>query len=102
MAKIYSRQGKCAELLDLWKAPPSHLQPIMEKHALDISLLTVDVLASAEQSSLLEKHVVGLIEDAITAMNKGESEPLRQLCSARVNIWTHLINASTKLYSPEE
>ena len=102
MAKIYARQGKCSDLLDVWKAPPAHLQPIMEKHALDISLLTVDILASTQQHELLEKHVLDLIENEITAMNGDDFEPLRQLCSARVSVWTYLIDASTKLYSPEE
>ena len=102
MAKIFARQEKCAELLKLWNAPPAHLQPIMEKHALDISLLTVDMLASTQQHELLEKHVLCLIEDAVTAMDEDDLEPLHQLCSARVNVWTYLINASTKLYSPEE
>lgn len=102
MAKIFARQDKCAELLKLWNAPPAHLQPIMEKHALDISLLTVDMLVTAHQHELLEKHVLGLIEGAITAMDKDNLEPLHQLCAARVNVWTYLIDASTKLYSPEE
>ncbi|KAF2630728.1 hypothetical protein BU25DRAFT_446337 [Macroventuria anomochaeta] len=102
MAKIYARQGKCAELLKLWKAPPAHLQPVVEKHALDISLLTVDMLASAQQHELLENHILDLIENAITSRSKDDSEPLRQLCSARANIWTYLLDASTKLYSPEE
>ena len=102
MAKIYARQGKCAELLELWKAPPAHLQPIMEKHALDISLLTVDILASAKQYELLEKHVRDLIESAATAMSENNPEPLRQLCSARVSVWTHLVDASRELYAPEE
>ncbi|XPT02151.1 hypothetical protein M3J09_011273 [Ascochyta lentis] len=102
MAKIYARQGKWAELMELWKAPPAHLQPIMKKHALDISLLTVDVLANTQQHEQLEKHILALIEDAIAAMEKDDLEPLRQLCSARVNVWTYLIDASTKLYSPEE
>jgi N-terminal acetyltransferase B complex non-catalytic subunit len=102
MAKIYARQGKCAELLRLWEAPPAHLQPIMEKHALDISLLTVDLLADAQQYELLEKHILGLLEDAITAVGKDNTEPLRQLCSARANIWTYLIDASAKLRSSEE
>lgn len=102
MAKIYARQGKCAELLELWKAPPAHLQPIMEKHSLDISLLTVDVLATAKQYEPLEKHVLGLIENATTALNEGNPEPLRQLCSARANIWTYLVDAYRELYSLEE
>lgn len=102
MAKIYARQGKCAQLLELWKAPPAHLQPIMEKQVLDISLLTVDVLASTNQYELLEKHILELIEDAITAMSKDDTEPLRQLCSARANVWTYLVDSSAKLYSPEE
>ncbi len=102
MAKIYARQDKCAELLELWKAPPSHLQPILEKHALDISLLTVDILAEKQQYELLEKHILDLIKGAITAASKDDPQPLRQLCSSRVNIWTHLIDASTKLYSAEE
>lgn len=102
MAKIYARQGKCAQLLELWKAPPAHLQPIMKKHVLDISLLTVDILASTKEYELLEKHILELIEIAIEAMNKNDTEPLRQLCSARVNVWTHLVDASAKLYSPEE
>jgi N-terminal acetyltransferase B complex non-catalytic subunit len=102
MAKIYARQNKCAELLELWKAPPAHLQAIMEKHALDISLITVDILATTEQFELLEKHILELIEDATTAMSNDNSEPLRQLCSSRVNIWTYLIDASTKQYSADE
>ncbi|KAJ8107724.1 hypothetical protein OPT61_g8672 [Boeremia exigua] len=102
MTKIYARQGKCAELLELWQTPSAHLQPIMEKHALDISLLTVDILASAKQYSLLEKHILDLIDNVTSAMSEGNSEPLRQLCSARINIWTHLIEASKELYSPEE
>lgn len=102
MAKIYARQGKCAELLELWKKPPAHLQPIMKKHALDISLLTVDVLATAKRYELLEKHVLDLIENAIAALNKDDSEPLQQLCSARISIWTHLVDASRELYSSEE
>lgn len=102
MAKTFARQGKCAELLELWKAPPAHLRPIMEKHALDISLLTVDIFASAQQHELLEKHVLSLIDSATTAMNEDDSEPLRQLCSARVNVWTCLIDASRELYTPEE
>ena len=102
MAKIYARQGKCAELLELWKTPPAHLQPIMEKHALDISLLTVDVLATAKRYELLEKYVLDLIENAIAALSKDDSEPLHQLCSARISIWTHLVDASRELYSSEE
>ncbi len=102
MAKIYARQGKCAELLELWQAPSAHLQPIMEKHALDISLLTVDILASARQYSLLEKHILDLVENATSALSQGNAEPLRQLCSARVNIWTYLIESSKELRSPEE
>ncbi|OSS55187.1 hypothetical protein B5807_01505 [Epicoccum nigrum] len=102
MAKIYARQGKCAELLELWKAPPAHLEPIMEKHALDISLLTVDMLASAKQYELLEKKIVGLIDVATTALSENDPEPLRQLCSARINIWSYLIDASRELYSSEE
>jgi len=102
MAKIYARQGKHADLLGLWQAPPAHLQPIMEKHALDISLLTVDILASAQNHKLLEKHVLGLLENAISATDEGNHEPLRQLCSARVNIWTCLIDASKELYPPTE
>ncbi|KAJ4984456.1 methionyl-tRNA synthetase [Stagonosporopsis vannaccii] len=102
MAKIYARQGKHAELLELWQAPPAHLQPIMEKHALDISLLTVDILANAQNYKLLEKHVLGLIETAISAADEGNYDPLRQLCSARVNIWTCLIDASKELYPSAE
>lgn len=102
MAKIYARQNKCAQLLELWKAPPAHLQPIMEKHALDASLLTVDILASTQQYELLEKHICALIENAMAAMAKDDVNPLRQLCSARVNVWTYLIEASAKLYSSEE
>lgn len=102
MAKIYARQGKCAALLELWKAPPAHLQSIMEKHALDISLLTVDILATAKQYELLEKHVLGLIESATEALSENDPKPLRQLCSARVNVWTHLVDATRELYSLEE
>lgn len=102
MAKIYARQGKCAQLLELWKAPPAHLQPIMEKHALDISLLTVDILSGAQQHELLEKHILELIEDTTTALSKDDPEPLQQLCSARANVWTYLIDASTQLRSHEE
>ncbi|KAF1929644.1 uncharacterized protein M421DRAFT_125836 [Didymella exigua CBS 183.55] len=101
MAKIYARQGKCAQLLELWNAPPAHLQPIMEKHALDISLLTVDILSSAQQYELLEKHILDLVEDATTALSEDDPKPLQQLCSARVNIWSYLIDASTHLYSPQ-
>lgn len=102
MAKIYARQGKCSELLKLWETPPAHLQPIMEKHALDISLLTVDMLASTQQHQLLETHILNLIEHAIKAKSRDDLEPLRQLCSARVNVWTYLIDASAKLYSNEK
>lgn len=102
MAKIYARQGKHAQLLDIWQAPPAHLQPIMEKHALDVSLLTVDILASAKNYELLERHVLDLIERAILAMGEGNYDPLRQLCSARVNIWTSLIDASKELYPSAE
>ncbi|KAH6612687.1 tRNA synthetases class I (M)-domain-containing protein [Boeremia exigua] len=102
MAKMFARQGKCAELLELWQSPPAHLVPIMEKHALDISLLTVDILASAQQYKLLEKHILDLIESATSAMSEGNSVPLRQLCSSRANIWTHLIDASRELYPSDE
>ena len=102
MAKIYARQGKCAELLELWKAPPAHLVPIMEKHVLDISLLTVDMLASAKQYELLEKKIVGLIDVATTALSENDPQPLRQLCSARINIWGYLVDASRELYISEE
>jgi N-terminal acetyltransferase B complex non-catalytic subunit len=102
MAKIYARQEKFAQLLELWKTPPAHLQPIMEKHALDISLLTVDILSSTQQYELLEKHILDLIQDAMTALGNGNPKPLQQLCSARVNIWSYLIDASTHLHSSEE
>lgn len=102
MAKIYAHQGKCAELLELWQTPPAHLQPTMEKHALDISLLTVDLLASAQQYKLLEKHVLDLVENATSAVKEGNPEPLRQLCSARANVWIYLIDASKALYPEEE
>lgn len=102
MAKIYARQGKFAELLKLWQAPPAHLQPVMDKHALDISLLTIDTLASAQQHELLEKYGLDLIESALSAMHEGNAEPLQQLCSARVNVWTYLIDATKALYTPEE
>lgn len=102
MAKIYARQGKFAQLLELWKAPPAHLTPIMEKHALDISLLTVDILSSAQQYELLEKHILGLVDDATTALSNDDPTPLQQLCSARVNVWSYLIDATAHLYTPEQ
>ncbi|KAF3038778.1 methionyl-tRNA synthetase [Didymella heteroderae] len=102
MAKIYARQGKFTQLLELWKAPPAHLAPIMEKHALDISLLTVDILSSAQQYELLEKHILDLVEDATTALSNDDSKPLQHLCSARVNVWSYLIDATTHLYTPEQ
>lgn len=102
MAKVYARQGKFTQLLELWKAPPTHLTPIMEKHALDISMLTVDILSSAQQYQLLEKHILDLVEGAITALGNDDSEPLQQLCSARVNIWSYLVDATLHLYAPEQ
>ena len=101
MAKIYARQGKFVQLLELWKAPPAHLTPILEKHALDISLLTVDILSSAHQYELLEKHILDLIEDALAALRNDDPKPLQQLCAARVNTWSFLIDATTNLYAPE-
>lgn len=102
MAKIYARQGKIAQLLDLWKVPPAHLQPTMKKHALDISLLTVDILSSAQQYELLEEHILELVEDATAALSNDDPKPLQQLCSARANVWSYLIDASTHMYSPEK
>ncbi|KAF3034462.1 hypothetical protein E8E11_003903 [Didymella keratinophila] len=102
MAKIYARQGKFTQLLELWKAPPAHLAPILEKHALDISLLTVDILSSAQQYELLEKHILDLIEDALIALSNDDSKLLQQLCAARVNVWSYLIDATTHLYAPEQ
>lgn len=102
MAKVYARQGKFTQLLELWKNPPPHLAPIMEKHALDISLLTVDILSSAQQYELLEKHILDLIEGAMIASSANDYKPLQQLCSARVNVWSYLIDAANHLYAPEE
>jgi N-terminal acetyltransferase B complex non-catalytic subunit len=102
MAKIYARQGKFTRLLELWKAPPVHLTPILEKHALDISLLTVDILSSAQQYELLEKHILDLIEDALTALGNDDFKPLQQLCAARANVWSYLIDATAQVYAPEQ
>jgi N-terminal acetyltransferase B complex non-catalytic subunit len=103
MAKIYARQNRLPELFQMWKSPPAHLTAIMEKHPVDISILKVELLTQAKQWSLLEEHASELIEDALALANKeGNSEPLRQLCASRWDVWKSLIEATSSSYPKEE
>lgn len=103
MAKIYARQGRLPELFQMWKSPPAHLTAIMEKHQVDVSILKVESLTQAKQWSLLEEHTLDLIEDAIALSSKnGDSEPLRQLCASRWDVWKALIEATSESHPKEE
>ena len=103
MAKIYARQDRLPEIFQMWKSPPAHLTAIMEKHQVDVSILKVELLTQAKQWSLLEEHTLELIEEALAlSTSNGDSEPLRQLCASRWDVWKGLIEAMSSSHPKEE
>ena len=103
MSKIYARQNRLPELFQMWESPPAHLTAIMEKHQVDVSILKVELLTQAKQWSLLEEHTLKLIEDALALSDKeGSSEPLRQLCASRWDVWKSLIEATSSSCPKDE
>ena len=103
MGHIFARQGKCNELLELWRNPPVALEGLMKTHRDDLMGLTTILLKQQEDWPLLETHCRACIDNIISQMTKEpKSKCLWESCAWRIDTWTYLLQAIRANHDVEE
>jgi N-terminal acetyltransferase B complex non-catalytic subunit len=104
MASIFARQNRCRELIDLWEAPPEHLQLVLELHEQDLRTITLKMLLDAKNWPLVVELCLKTIEEMATKVTTedGSKSGILELCGRRWDLWSALMSALHETRTKEE